>query len=265
MPPRVTAPDGPPTWTTHLTGSGDFWVRAIAYHAGTWLALGETPDRKHSLGWVSRDGRHWVAEEVPDGVGHGIDTVTGTPFGFVAVGSLGRQQLVWTSRDGTTWRPPVQLPWRDPAAVMYAYQPFWTSQGLFVRGGASAYGSYLWRSTDDGQHWHAVADNETFQDGRGCRHNPAYANWLEWISETDGTLVAGGSCVSWRSNTPRLRLTYRSTDGEHWTESARLYRNDHESVVWGQWDRPMVSTGDTRHFARADDHGTVQVWRAPGG
>jgi hypothetical protein len=263
LPPRVSAPEGPPTVTTHLPGQGEFWVRAVAYHHGTWLALGETHDRKHSLGWVSRDGEHWTPQDVPEGLGHGIDSMTDTPDGFAAVGSLGRDQYVWTSPDGTTWRPPARLPWPDGSSVMYAYRPFWTSHGLFVVGDTDGYGSYLWRSRDEGRHWKAVGGVDVFRDGPGCEHKPKYADRLHWISERDGTLIAGGSCDLWQSNTPQLALTYTSTDGEHWTKSTRRYGSAREPVIWGNWDGPILTTKDPHHFARVHDHGQVEVWRAP--
>ena len=263
LPDRFIAPSGPPTWTTDLSEGGRFAVNALAYHAGTWLALGESAQGKgtgeHSVGWVSHDGRHWSRTPVPDGLGHNADGVVGTADGFLAAGTHGGWPYAWTSRDGLTWSR------TDLTGNSNNYQPYATSKGLFVAGLADLHGTDLWRSTDHGKTWMVVDDNLKFALG------PASADWhwedlmpiVEWIGEKDGTLVAGGTGYSVPGERARAALVYTSTDGEHWTEQVRAFTSFHDRATWAGWAGGYRSTHDEDHYATVRGDGQVAVWQPP--
>lgn len=71
--------------------------------------------------WVSADGTAWRRLALPAPVGGGVrvaaeTSVTATPSGFLAVGSVCRSDgttchaVTWTSEDGLDWRGPTDLP-----------------------------------------------------------------------------------------------------------------------------------------------------------
>jgi hypothetical protein len=111
--PVVAAPSGsmPPISITPWTGlqiaarpSGPVSARSVAAWSGGYLALGATSAQGQLPGWISRDGRSWVALPAemfgPASVALAAACANGI---LVAVQSPTGQTTVWRSSDGASW------------------------------------------------------------------------------------------------------------------------------------------------------------------
>lgn len=145
---RVQTPDG------HQPAPGH---RALLIAGGPrgWLAEGPQAI------WTSKNGLSWTlaaTHGIPRLPGDSIDVVTGTADGFLAAGwaaeADGNRAVIWTSKNGTTWRrlTATQLglstAGETPTNIQYA-----ASRGNDT---LISDGSDVWLSTDGGTSWTEV-------------------------------------------------------------------------------------------------------------
>jgi hypothetical protein len=168
--------------------------------------------------WNSKNGRTWVAADVPH-LGEDAErmiTVTATETGWIAGGSAGpelgaRRARVWTSTDGRTWQSVPDGPAFGDGEVVaiLARQSGYLAFGQLGTVQHQT-GSVAWRS-GDGLAWTKIAD-------------PALKTALVAAAAVNpnGDLVAVGTSLD-----AREAVVLRSSDGQSWErlppEESRLF------------------------------------------
>jgi serine/threonine protein kinase len=220
-----------------------------------WMAFGD------DALWTSPDGQAWtlagtrgITPRQPDDV---INVVTSTPDGFLAAGyevtSAGSQAMVWTSRDGLSWRrlTAAQLGLLESGTAAQAID-FATSHGTATV--ITDRGSGIWLSTDSGAHWTAV----TVPVDHGAQDAISGVSF-------DGAgfvLVRPGRTAGGASD----GVAYFSADGKTWQYAATIAASGGwtPDVVKGS-DYGFVVTGHTAgHYVAFTSPGTGTKWLPTG-
>jgi hypothetical protein len=170
-----------------------------------WMAAGD------NAVWTSPDGQTWTLAGkrgiTPRQAGDSIDVVSSTPGGFLAGGygetSAGRQAVIWTSRDGTSWQrlTAAQLELRE-AGLIPGNIDFAVSQGTATVIADRSGG--VWLSTDDGAQWTPV----TVPVDHGARNSVSGVSF----DKAGLVLVRPGTAASGADD----GVAYFSADGRTW-------------------------------------------------
>lgn len=165
----LTSADGV-TWhpvaATALAGPGTQFLGVAAGHGG-YVVVGRRTagGRTFAALWWSTDLRTWT-----EGSNGGLDgrlmpstvnAVVATPDGFVAVGSHGSYQAIWTSRNGRNWNlHDLRAPAGARSAALRLVVAAGTSGSRVVATGYAVAGTgdipVIVESADGGSSWHEI-------------------------------------------------------------------------------------------------------------
>jgi len=194
-----------------LAGNGAQFLGIAAGHGG-YVVVGRqmTGGRIFAVLWYSADLRHWTMESNGglDGrlTASTVNAVTATTSGFVAVGSHGAGQAIWTSPDGRHWNPiGVNL----PSGARSATLSFVAASGSRVV--AAGYADtaagdlpVVAVSVDGGAQWRQIV--LTAPDGLGV---------ITALTATPGGFTAAG--LAGKGGSVRT-VTWTSPDGLTWSQ-----------------------------------------------
>ena len=208
-----------PTDTGGFSAPTRFTVQGVAATDDGWLAVGRVDpvcqldcgtNPVRPLVWRSGDGLAWTPVDTRRLAG-GMDSITRTPNGYVAVGLGKSRAAVWTSPDGTTWTPVPDEPLFHPHKG--ADPSFWVEMNTVVadHGVVVAVGNDGPQGGGDNtvRAW-SSPDGRTWSEGTGQRFKGGQVFGL--TSTPDGFLATGPSGAD-----SCLGGMWQSTDGRAWT------------------------------------------------
>jgi serine/threonine protein kinase len=256
--------DGGSSWqlaSVHAPGGAPaplgYTAPLIAGGAHGWLAEGA-----HAI-WTSPDGLSWTLAAThgitPFEPGDTIDVVTNTAGGFLAAGhqtSGGKQQaVIWTSRDGLTWKrlPALQLGLMTSDGISSNIS-FATTRGNDTV--ISDSGS-VWLSTDGGSSWTQV----TVPIDHGAESS------ISGVSFDGSGLIAVRPGLTSRGATDGV--AYFSTNGQTWQYAGTIDAAGgwKPGVVKGS-NYGFVVTGQATaqgQYVAYTSTGTGTTWQQTGG